>query len=594
MTTANEDMFGAVAGARASAARRWARSALTRVVEQRARSPVLFGVLVGMYGAMLALIVQFAFFGTAYKYPYLLSCSAVSLGALVAGVEGGLVATVASVLLILLFFDPPREPADLVALGIFVITSFLVSVAAEAFHRARARALRFEAADALQNRLSRIVETSLEAIYSVSPEGVVLTWNDGAEKLYGYSAAEIIGHSVAKLASRGARADLVQLSEFARAGRPVSNFDTQRVHKNGTPLLVELTASPIVSPSGVRVGMSVIARDVAERRRAADELRNALLQIQAKFENAAVGMADVASDGKWLRVNQKLCAIVGYSSEELSHMTFADITHPDDLEADLAQLRDLLAERITSYSMEKRYIRKDGAVVWVNLTVSRVNKPDGAFNHLLSIVEDITERKNAESHVRLLMAEVNHRANNLLAVVQSVAQQTASVCDPKTYAANLRERIQSLAASQRLLVETEWRGADIQALVEAQLAMFKDLIGTRIFISGPRATLTAGASQGVGMALHELVTNAAKYGALSNDKGRVLISWSLGPDKFTMSWREEGGPAVAPPSRRGFGRLVLGRMAESAVGGRSSLEFNEAGVAWTLTSDGHSMLERAL
>src|SRR5499426_2604792 len=121
---------------------------------------------------------------------------------------------------------------------------------------------------------------------------------------------------------------------------------------------------------------------------------------RAIFENAAIGIARVAQDGRWLEVNQRLCDIVGYSREELMTKTFGDITHPDDLESDWNQARRLLAGEIENYSMEKRYYRKDGSIVWVNLTVSLARKADGSPDYFTSVHEDISARKQAEENLR--------------------------------------------------------------------------------------------------------------------------------------------------------------------------------------------------
>ena len=218
--------------------------------------------------------------------------------------------------------------------------------------------------------------------------------------------------------------DLLRLRDHAQRGEPVFDFETTRRRKDGALLRVAITASPIRDGDELS-GMSVIARDITDRKQAEEALRSAPLRIQAKFENAAVGMADVSIDGVWLRVNGKLCSMLGYTHAELMRTTFADITHPEDLADDLAHVQRLVSGGPTAIRWRNAISRKDGSIVWANLTVGVVRRPDGAFDHFLSIVQDISERKLAEERVRLLMNEVNHRANNLLAVVQSIAQQTA-------------------------------------------------------------------------------------------------------------------------------------------------------------------------
>ncbi len=329
-----------------------------------------------------------------------------------------------------------------------------------------------------------------------------------------------------------------------------------------------------------------------ERKRSADALHEALSRLEATFENAAVGIAEVGLDGRWLKVNERLCDIVGYSRDELTKMTFGDITHPDELEGGWASARRLLSGEAKSFSMEKRYIRKSGREVWVNLAVSLVRNTAGAPVNFVSVIEDITSRKAAEARNQLLMAEVNHRANNLLAVVQAIAQQTTFDGDPNAYVSKLINRIQGLSASQRLLVRNEWQGTDLSDLVQEQLAPYRDLIGSRIIAAGPVVRVNAGAAQTIGMALHELATNAAKYGSLSTDDGKVFIDWSLVDNDFSMSWAESGGPKVEAPGRRGFGNTVLARMAEISIGGQTSLEFMEPGVRWTMKAPANRILAR--
>jgi two-component sensor histidine kinase len=191
------------------------------------------------------------------------------------------------------------------------------------------------------------------------------------------------------------------------------------------------------------------------------------------------------------------------------------------------------------------------------------------------------------------MAEVNHRAKNLLAVVQAVAQQTAKSGDLPSYVERLSNRIGGLAAGQDLLVKNQWQGVEVSELVEAQLEHFKDLIGTRVLIEGPRAHFTTAAAQGIGMALHELATNASKYGALSNLKGQVRICWHISlaaKPVFSMRWSENGGPKVEEPAQKGFGQVIIGRMAEASVLGTAEIRFHAKGLSWTLSAAAENAL----
>lgn len=159
-------------------------------------------------------------------------------------------------------------------------------------------------------------------------------------------------------------------------------------------------AFPVLDEAGeYRYSLHVI-EDITERRAIELALRDSEERFRLTFEQAAVGMAHVALDGTWLRVNQRLCEMVGYSIEELSKLTFQDITHPDDLETDLAYVRQVLAGEIRTYSMEKRYFRKDGHILWINLTVSLVHKADGAPDYFIAVIEDIGARKKIEQQLQ--------------------------------------------------------------------------------------------------------------------------------------------------------------------------------------------------
>ena len=211
-----------------------------------------------------------------------------------------------------------------------------------------------------------------------------------------------------------------------------------------------------------------------------------------------------------------------------------------------------------------------------------------------TLVEAARLREQAEQQILLLMREVNHRSKNMLAVVQAIARQMPSK-DPKQFVRQFSDRIVGLAASQDLLIESNWQGVRVADLVRSQLALFRELIGTRIEISGPPVRLQPPAAQAIGMALHELATNASKYGALSDENGQVTVSWELngvGEDQeFVLEWREKEGPAVVPPERRGFGHTIMVAMVEKSLDATVDVEYLESGLVWTVHAPGRCTYE---
>jgi two-component sensor histidine kinase len=193
------------------------------------------------------------------------------------------------------------------------------------------------------------------------------------------------------------------------------------------------------------------------------------------------------------------------------------------------------------------------------------------------------------------MRELDHRSKNMLGLVLSIARQTAST-GARDFIERFEERVQSLAAAQDVLVRSNWKAVPIADLVRSQLSHFEDLIDTRIAITGPPLALTLAASQSLGMALHELATNAAKYGALSDQHGDVAIDWRVDADgaarpRFTISWVEQGGPPVRAPQRRGFGTTVTSHMVEFSLGGEVAMDYAPDGVRWRLVCDADGILE---
>jgi two-component sensor histidine kinase len=205
---------------------------------------------------------------------------------------------------------------------------------------------------------------------------------------------------------------------------------------------------------------------------------------------------------------------------------------------------------------------------------------------LVNVVADVTDRKISEEHIHFVMREMTHRAKNLLAVVQAMAQQTGRTAHTfEDFQKRFGQRLQGLAASHDILVLQDWQGAPLADLVRDQLAPFVE--PARIEVSGPDILINPKAAEAIGLALHELATNAVKYGALSNSVGRIAISWGFENQgtvmqELRLSWVERGGPAITTPSHKGFGYRVFERFVTRALNGKMTMDFPPEGLNWQL------------
>ncbi|GAA3890106.1 hypothetical protein GCM10022276_06420 [Sphingomonas limnosediminicola] len=275
--------------------------------------------------------------------------------------------------------------------------------------------------------------------------------------------------------------------------------------------------------------------------------------------------------------------MTGYSLEELRTRTFFDLTHP----ADLASEQQVFAEHWDgrdAYTVEKRYVRKDGAIIWVELAASIVRSEDGEVSYGVRIVRDITDEKRAGEQQRLLLQELNHRVKNTLTVVQGLAHQTfkSGAVPPETLR-SFEGRLGALAAAHNLLMKQTWEATPMADAVEAALRPFQTA-NSRISLGGPDLLLTPAATITLTLALHELATNAAKYGALSNNDGTIDVGWSTEADTLKLIWRERAGPPVVQPTRIGFGTRLIQRAIASDLGGTVDINYDGLGLICTIIS----------
>ena len=323
-------------------------------------------------------------------------------------------------------------------------------------------------------------------------------------------------------------------------------------------------------------------RDIREQKWAEQALRDSEARMKAIFDSAVDGIVTINERGSIETLNPAAQAIFGYTTDELMGQN-VKILMPEPYRGEhdqyLRNYRHTKQRKIIGIGREVVGRRKDGSEFPLDLSVSEVMLGDRRL--FTGLIRDITERKQAETHRNLLMAELSHRVKNTLATVISIAQKSFQDMGSLDEArASFEGRIRALAQTHSRLAETSWAGADLRAVIEDEVSPYRHGQGEDISLTGPELRLTPKSAIILGMAFHELATNAAKYGALSVADGRVDVTWGVsGPGgQLMISWVERGGPPVASPRRRGFGRFLLERGLAVELQGKVQLDFDPEGL----------------
>lgn len=304
--------------------------------------------------------------------------------------------------------------------------------------------------------------------------------------------------------------------------------------------------------------------------------------LRAIFEQSAVGMALTDPKGLFLAVNDRYCEITGRTRDDLLTCRMHDITHPDDLASNLEDFARIVSSG-GEFEIEKRYLRPDGSHVWVQNSVTGLVE-SGELAKVLAVSVDVSDRKASEEHLDLVVHELRHRLKNTMAVVGALARQSFLPDRPVKEALSAYERrLGALSAANELLLKHEWDRVELRDLIAATLDPF-DL--SRCHTSGERVFLPAKTSVNLAMCLHELATNAEKYGAFSTPEGRVDLRWSIFPEGILeLRWQEVGGPPVQKPEKHGFGTRLLTRAMAGELKGKIEIIYEPAGVVCEVRAD---------
>jgi PAS domain S-box-containing protein len=495
----------------------------------------------------------------------------------------------------------------------------------------------------IAQHFAAMVASSDDAIISKNLDGVITSWNPGATRIFGYEAAEVIGKPVTLLIPPAHLDEEPRILERIRRGDRVEHYETIRRRKDGSLIDISLSVSPIRDAQGVIIGASKVARDITERKATERRLErqtllferlNRVAKIIARdldLDRTVQAVTDIATELSGAKFGAFFYNVLDAEGESYMLYTlsgaprsaFENFGMPRNTAVFDPTFKGTEVVRSADIRSDPRYgknephfgMPKGHLPVVSYLAVPVIGRSGdvlgglffghdepGVFGeeaeHLVigiaghaavaldnarlhkAVQEELAQRRRAEEAKELLLHEIQHRVKNTLGTVLAIAGQTFRTA-PQEARAAFASRIQALAGAHSLLTQNDWSQADLRAVIQQSLEPFRDDGRERFTFSGPAIKLEAGQSLTLAMIFHELSTNAVKYGALSNDTGRVDVVWDIregpGGPLVHLEWRESGGPQVTPPARKGFGSTLIERALDRGRG-KAHVEYAAAGV----------------
>lgn len=524
--------------------------------------------------------------------PFALLYPAILAATLIAGwLSGALVTLIGGAFawFVVLDRDMARQPAEVLSAILFVVSAGAIVAFAEAYRRsARARMAGRAALAESEARLGLATSAAEVGVWEWRPLTNEMIYSQEAKAICGFPAGQPVTYDM--VASVTHPEDFPRTSaQAARALDPairdpapyeyrllLASGEERWVLANGQAVF-ETIHGKVVATRYVGTLQDITGRRLAEAARAEASAR---LRLAIDAGRMAVWQVDAE---RGVTPSPELNHMLGFPEDARpSIREFAKLNLPGELERvrEIAQAAAVRGERY--FEAEYRMRRTDGEVRWLLVRAELVPEREGQARGAIGVAMDITDRKDSEERLKLLAREVDHRANNLLAVVQGTVQLSQAET-PEALRTVLLGRITALGRAHQLLSEARWEGADLRRLVEEELLAFSLGEAARVTIEGPDVALSPAAAQALAMSLHELATNAAKYGSLSVPAGGVTVSWSRrARGALAIRWAETGGPPVARPSRRGLGTAMLARALSGPLGGKTKLDWRPEGLVCDL------------
>lgn len=442
---------------------------------------------------------------------------------------------------------------------------------------------------ALASSPRHVLDVLPAAIYMTDADGQIIYYNEPAAQLWGcrpeigetrFCGSWKLYHPDGTPMPH----DECPMALALKTGQPVKGAEAILERPDGTRVPFIPFPVPVWNADGLAGAVNMLV-DITERKRAERDAQ-LLAAIVESSDDAIVSKDLKGTITSWNRGAER---IFGYAADEAIGKSIT-ILIPAGRPIEEPGILDRVkcGDRVDHYETVRK--RKDGSLIDISLTVSPVRDAIGNVIGASKIARDITERKEVQLRQQMLTQEIHHRTKNLFAVLQAVVSRSfADKANVKEAETAILSRLRSLAQTHVLLVDKDWKGADLEEVVRAEMEPYKD----RVTIEGPSILLNSQAAQNFALAVHELATNAAKYGALSRPGGRVVIGWQVskpnGYGQFTFNWQESGGPQVFAPARRGFGSAVLEQvMAQYFVG--PTVAFPSEGVRYELSGSVDSIV----
>jgi PAS domain S-box-containing protein len=403
---------------------------------------------------------------------------------------------------------------------------------------------------------ANILRLSFEPILAWQLDGPIEFWNTGAEQLYGFAPDEAIGRSSHALLQTKFPIEFTDLRSQLQ-NRHYWSGELHHTCKDGREVIVDSRMQLLSDGTVLEVN-----RDITEKKQIEAALRESEQQLRwlaSIVESSDEAIVSKSLDGIITSWNRGAERVFGYTAGEAIGRPIT-IVIPEDRQSEEREIltRIRRGERIEHFETVRQ--RKHGSLIVASLTVSPIKNAEGKIVGASKIARDITEQKRNQEQIATLAREAEHRSKNLLANVQAIVNLSQSETSEGLKRA-IEGRIQALANVHSLFVDSRWIGAELSAIATQELAPYSEKRKTRMRIEGPEVLLEPNAAQTIAVILHELTTNAAKYGALSTANGQVDLKWSHEADRrLHLRWTETGGPAVQEPTRKGFGRRVTEQM----------------------------------